>query len=59
MKENYQMDLTRSRRMLILPVFVAIIAMVIVFLAISWSIRSAQLLLPKVNSLPRAFAGRE
>jgi len=58
MKENHQMDLT-PRRLLILPVFIAIIAMVIVFLAISWSIRSAQLLLPKVNSLRREFAGRD
>jgi len=39
------------RRLLILPVFLVVIAMVIVFLGISWSIRAALLLLPKVKSL--------
>ena len=50
MKENHQNDLSGSRRMLILPVFIVVVAMVIVFLAFSWSIRSVQLLLPKVLS---------
>lgn len=56
MKEHYQMDLTRSRRMLIVPVFIVIIAMVIVFLAFSWTIRSGQLLFPKVKSFLSAAA---
>ncbi len=38
-------------RALILPAFAAIVAMVIVFLGISWSIRAGQLLLPKVKNL--------
>ena len=45
-----------SNRLLILPVYIAIIGMVIVFLAISWSIRAGQLSLPRIKSLLSAAA---
>lgn len=43
-----------SKRLLILPAFVAIILMVMVFLGISWLLRGGQLLLPRNNSSPGA-----
>lgn len=38
-------------RLLVLPVFIAVITMVIAFLGISWPIRAGQLMLLKVKSL--------
>ncbi len=40
-----------SNRLLILPVFIVIIAGVIMFLGVSWSIRAGHLLLSRVRSL--------
>ena len=39
-----------SNRLLILPAFVAIVLVVLVFLGISWTVRAAQFFLPRSNS---------
>ncbi len=47
---------SRRNRLLILPTFIAVIVMVIVFLGISWSIRAGLVLLSKVISVLGARA---
>ena len=45
-----------SNRLLILPVFIAIITVVVLFLGIGWAVQAGQLLLSRVRSLLSATA---
>ena len=47
---------SKRNQLLILPAFIAVIVMVIMFLGISWSIRAGLVLLSKVNSVLGARA---
>ena len=47
---------SKQNRLLIVPAFIAVVVMIIVFLGISWSIRGGLLLLSKVISVFSARA---